>query len=92
MKLPTISSYYPYYSGNYGNNSIKMSFDNLDLYFSYETVIAYRDENGLTIRKNDWSTTTGKHLNSISDDKSRRIDGELFETKLKEVLKAHNLS
>ena len=92
MRLPTISSYFPYSSKNYGANSLRVSFGNLDLYYSYETVIAFRASGGLVIRKNDWSTTTGKHLNAINDDKSRRIDGSEFEKQLKEVLVKYNLS
>lgn len=92
MQLPKISSYYPYSSGNYGANSLRLEFDKLTLYFSYETVIAFREGGELTIRKNDWSSTTGKHLNEINDNKKLRIDGEVFEQKLKEVLEKHNLS
>ena len=92
MKLPTIESYYPYSSDNYGANSLKLEFENLTLYYSYKTIIAFRAGNGLAIRKNDWSSTTGKHLNAIDDDKSRRIDGEEFERQLLEVLKEKGLS
>ena len=37
-------------------------------------------------RKNDWSNTTGKHLNEIESDKSKRIDGETFEQTLADTL------
>lgn len=92
MKLPTIKSYYPYSSDNYGANSLVHDFENLSLYYSYNTCIAYRENGELVIRENEWSTTTGKHLNAICSDKSIRIDGTEFETKLAEVLKKHNLS
>lgn len=37
------------------------------IYFSYETPIAFRTADGnLWISENEWSVTTGKHLNSIS--------------------------
>jgi len=52
------------------------------LYYSYETIIAFRDEHGLTISKNVWSMTTGKHLNYICTDKSLRIPYEQFKAKL----------
>jgi len=92
MKLPKISSYYPYSSDNYGANSLVHHFENLSLYYSYNTCIAFSDNGALVIRKNDWSTTTGKHLNAINSDKSIRINGEVFENKLLEVLKKYNLS
>lgn len=90
--MAIIKSYYPYASKNYGINSIKMEFDNLTLFFSYDIVIAFIDSGELTIRKNDWSTTTGKHLNAINDNKKIRIDGNLFESKLARVLLKHKLS
>lgn len=92
MKLPTMKSYYPYSSDNYGANSLVHNFEKLSLYYSYNTCVAYIDNGELVIRKNDWSTTTGKHLNAICSDKSIRIDGAEFETKLTEVLKKYKLS
>lgn len=89
--LPRIRNYGQYASDNYGANSLMMSFEDFDIYFSYETIVAFRDANGLTIRENDWSTTTGKHLNWIDDDKSKRIKGEEFEARLAEMLHARGL-
>lgn len=57
----------------------------LTIYFSYETPIAFRLGDSLTIRENDWSNATGKHLNFIDDDKSKRIDGVEFLTALKVI-------
>jgi len=93
MKLPKISSYYPYSSSNYGANSLRVDFDNLSLFFSYETVIAFQEYGHLpVVRKNDWSNTTGKHINAIEPDKSKRLNGDEFESKLIEVLKKYKLS
>lgn len=92
MRLPTIKSYYPYSSSNYGANALEVSFENLILYFSYDTIIAFRASKGLVIRKNDWSSTTGKHLNAINEDKKRRIIGEQFEKELEKVLISKGLS
>lgn len=50
--------------------------------FSYKTPIAFYANGELTIRQNDWQTTTGKHLNAINTDKSIRISGDEFENKL----------
>lgn len=92
MRLPTISCYYPYQSSGYGSNSLRVSFESLDLYYSYETIIAFSTlETGLVCRVNDWSTTTGKHLNQIQPDKSKRIKGEEFERELEKVLVKYNL-
>ncbi len=91
-QLPTIRNYGRYNSDNYGVNSLEVSFpDGFTLYYSYATVIAFRGSDGLKIRENDWSTTTGKHLNWINDDKSRRINGEKFEELLKKELDSHGL-
>lgn len=105
MNLPTITSYGKYNSDNYGVNSLKVEFDNLDLYFSYRTVIAFRGTSwnnnrglnvgagGLFVRQNDWSTTTGKHLNWIDNgDKRNRLQGHKFEALLDQQLKHLGLS
>ena len=44
------------------------------IYFSYETPIAFRHPfTGLVVSENDWSVTTGKHLNSINPEKTSRV-------------------
>jgi len=43
-----------------------VSIGGIDLYFSYKTLVAFRDETGLKISENVWSKTTGKFLNEIS--------------------------
>lgn len=97
MKLPKIVSYGQYKSGNYGAHSLRVDIGSLSVYFSYETVVAFSDEKDgkggqLVVRKNDWSTTTGKHLNWIDGgNKSARIDGEKFEQALHEKLVAYGL-
>ena len=85
--LPTISNYGDYSSSNYGAHSLKVSFDNLDLYYSYETVIAFNFNHNLVVSENCWGSTTGKHLNWIDGgDKKNRTPREKFENELKEVL------
>jgi len=80
-----------YSSNNYGSSRL-VSIGNLDLYFSYDTVIAFSSKyTGLIIRKNDWSTTTGKHLNAINSDHSIRIQGDEFEYMLEETLAKYEL-
>jgi hypothetical protein len=49
------------------------------IWFSYETPIAYSDDYGnLYVSNNEWSSTTGKHLNYIESDKSKRIPHNLL--------------
>lgn len=74
---------------------IKTNFNELQLgeitiWFSYSTPIAFKKYGKLVIRKNDWSTTTGKHLNLINTDKSIRIDGAEFEKRLEDELTNNN--
>ena len=64
----------------------------LSLYFSYETIIAFRDRAGLRCSVNQWSTTTGKFINEIEPVKEARLKPEVFEMYLSETLKAHNLA
>lgn len=91
MEQPRIANYMDYSSNNYGSSRM-VSIGDLDLYFSYETVIAFRSpKTGLVIRKNDWSTTTGKHLNAINPNKKERIDGAEFTAQLEKLLSSYNL-
>lgn len=84
---------YGNYSNNYGAHCIAVQIGNLDIYFSYATVVAFRDDgSGLVVSQNDWGPTTGKHLNAIDENKSRRIPRAEFEAKLDEVLKKHDLT
>lgn len=63
----------------------------LTLYYSYQTVVAYRFGGRLYMSKNVWSRTTGKHLNII-DRYSERMDQTAFLSGLEETLRAHGLS
>jgi len=87
----SISSYGNYSSGNYGINCLKVEIGSLILYFSYSTIIAFRNKGNLIISKNYWSTTTRKHLNWINTDKKIRIKRDIFNEKLENKLKEHNL-
>ena len=88
----SISNYGNYSSDNYGSSRL-VSVGEIDLYFSYETVVAFRAPGyGLVVRQNDWGTTTGKHLNQIDrGNKKARLSGEEFEAKLKEMLAKYSL-
>ena len=47
-------------------NFTKVNIGTVMVWFSYETPIAFKvDGQPRVVRENVWSTTTGKHLNSI---------------------------
>ena len=81
-----------HYCNNTNPNDIVVSIGRLDLFFSYETIVAFRDDELSCCRVNSWGPTTGKHLNAIQPDKSKRVSGEIFEDRLAEMLRAYNLA
>ena len=87
----TPKSYGNYSSNNYGVNALMFTdVNDIEYYFSYKTLVAFNHKSlwgngGLVIRKNIWGTTTGKHLNWIDDDKSKRVDTETFFEKLDQL-------
>jgi len=89
--LPKFNCYADYSSANYGINALRFCLPGIDLFFSYRTIIAYRDcQDGLVVCENAWTTTTGKHLNSIDGgDKKSRKKYEEFHKMLKEALARH---
>ena len=79
-------SYYGEYKTNNGN-AITISIKDLKLYFSYDTIVAFYIKGELTVRKNEWGSTTGKHLNWIDGGtKESRIDGVEFLVKLSKAI------
>ena len=83
MEKPTVTKY----CEGSSNNTL-VTIGDLNLYFSYDTIIAFRIGNDLVIRKNDFSKTTGKHLNAINPDKQIRMSGSEFEEQLNAVLES----
>ena len=92
MKLPKIKSYGDYSSENYGLHC--MLFEDpkgKEFYFSYNTLVAFVHkknayESERHVRKKEWGTTTGKHLNWIDGgDKKHRLSSEEFKRKFNEV-------
>lgn len=65
-------------------NMTKVNIGTTTVWFSYETPIAFMHgtRNTLVVRENIWSTTTGKHLNSIDgggkEAKARRVSSDEF--------------
>jgi hypothetical protein len=86
-----VGNYGKYSSKNYGSSRY-VKIGKLTLYFSYETVVAFQDGGDFFCRENDWSTTTGKHLNWLVPDKEERILSECFEKMLELTLIKYNLN
>ena len=86
--IPSFESYGDYDRPN--ANALKFYVGNMVIWFSYKTPVAFRQWNKeRVVRENDWSVTTGKHLNWIDGgDHSNRVPGEEFEKLLKEALSA----
>ena len=97
--IPILNTYGYYSSNNYGSHCMMLNIPasrknkhGITLYFSYETLIAFRgyiDETkqGLFVAKNTFSTTTGKHLNFISSNKNCRLNYDTFIKLFKKALK-----
>lgn len=52
----------------------------ITLYYSYDTIIGFSTPNtDLCVTENIWGTTTGRHLNMISDKKGRIPRKEFLE-------------
>lgn len=58
------------------SNFYSVDIKEIIIYFSYQTPIAFKHCGQLFISKNEWGTTTGKHLNIINRDHKIRIDHE----------------
>lgn len=74
--------------GTVNKNRVEMFHNGkgLTIWFSYETAVGCGYKGKMLVRQNDWSTTTGKLLNEIEPDKSKRVSGEEFEKFLAEAL------
>ncbi len=67
-------------------NQTTIFWDNMTLWFSYHTLVAFRVGSVKVVHKNVWSNTTGKHLNAIDGgDKESRVDAETFKAKWAEL-------
>ena len=87
MRTMSAYSYGEYSSNNYGIHSMEMSDDyGNHFWFSYNTLVAFRAKGEFHIIKNYWGSTTGKHLNWIDSDKSKRETMEEFEANYKRLI------
>lgn len=66
-------------------NLNKVSLGNLDIFFSYNTAVAFENNQGdLVVTQNQWSRTTGSHLTLIDKGAVEdRIPYEEFKKALK---------
>jgi hypothetical protein len=63
-------------------NFVRVDIGDITVWYSYSTPIAFKIVGSeLVIRQNEWSTTTGKHLNQINTDKSIRVSGDDFKAR-----------
>ena len=84
----TVKLYYP----NRNTKQITVEIGDLDLYFSYNTIVAFRSpHSGFVISENIWSMTTGRHLNEIDPDKTKRINNTKFLIILVKTLQHYGL-
>lgn len=86
-KLPTFSTYGNYSNDNYGAHALRFDVAGDSFWFSYKTLVAFQKGHGdIVVHRNDWGTTTGKHLNCIDDgNKKARLSAKDFEAKFLEV-------
>ena len=92
MKI-TITNYGQYSSPGQGAHTNCLIIDDLKLFFSYDTIVAFDYPGiGLNVSENVWSVTTGKHLNWIDyGAKDRRIPNNEFQMKLRILLEKLDL-
>lgn len=68
-------------------NKNKVTISSLSLWFSYETIVAFSHPSvGFICSKNNWSMTTGKLLNEICPDKTKRMPHAEFEKAVNDLL------
>jgi hypothetical protein len=69
-------------SSDCNNKFYTLTICDLVLFISYETIVAFKYKGKMFISENKWSMTTGKHLNTLDDDKSIRIPHDEMMRKL----------
>lgn len=68
-------------------NLTSVRIGNVQLWFSYETVVAFSVDGERVACQNIWSGTTGKHLNAIDGgDKKGRVAPDEFKHRLSKAL------
>lgn len=88
-----ISSYGRYNSDNYGKNTLQINLGGFVLFYSYATVVAFDDDDGLVISSNEWGPTTGKHLEWISTGRTHtQLSRSAFEEALRSKIEEHGMT
>lgn len=88
-----ISSYGRYNSDNYGKNTLQINLGGFVLFYSYATVVAFDDDDGLVISENKWGPTTGKHLNWIKENRMHtQLHRFAFVEALQRKLEEHGMT
>ena len=83
----SIRSYCTTNGGREDPNAKVLYFGPLIVWFSYWTPIAFQVRGReRVVRRNDWSITTGKHLNEVDRRDGTRISGTEFEQRLNAAL------
>jgi len=77
----------------YQNNvyATEVTIGPITVFFSYNTPVAFRvlETGCLVVRKNNWGSTTGRHLHDIDGgNKADRVSGEQFEKLFVEAMKS----
>lgn len=83
---PQVSCYRRRRSGAEDPNARRLDIGPITVWFSYTTPVAFHVAgHPRVVRRNDWSNTTGRHLNEIDGgDRASRVDGETFVKLLEE--------
>jgi hypothetical protein len=83
-------TYFNYTGRNTESHGVNIN--GIKLYFSYKTLVAFYYKGELFVRKNEWGTTTGRHLNDIDGgNKKERLSEEEFDKAIEKYLKKHRL-
>jgi hypothetical protein len=76
--------HFRYGRGSEGNG---VNLGPLTIWFSYRTPVAFSLHGETIVRRNDWGTTTGRHLNEIDGGATdKRVSGEEFKEQLRSAL------
>jgi len=75
------------YNENSALNAQRVDIGDVSFYFSYETIVAVQWAGNRYVIQNQWSVTTGKHLNWIDGgNKKERLEPETFKRKIEEAI------
>ena len=61
------------------------------VFFSYETPVAFWNGHRLLVSQNEWSRTTGRHLNAIDGGSKEAKENRIPHTALMEILAEYKL-